>query len=88
MTISKQYNSDMMIDANRDEPTFERYVATIPIRMTVNIQSEEELSFDEIIEKVEEVISNLCEEVYKHKSLSEITNIMVDTDSKWDVVVG
>lgn len=88
MTISKQYNSDMMIDANRDEPIFERYVATIPIRMTVNLQSEEELSFDEIIEKVEEVISNLCEEVYKHKSLSEITNIKVDTDSKWDVVVG
>lgn len=88
MTTSKIIGSDLMLDLDRDEVQMKSYTATIPLRMKVHIDSENELGLDEIIERLGDIISNLCECAYKTKQLSEIENISIDMDTKWDVVVG
>ena len=88
MTTSKIVGSDLMLDMERDEVQMKSYTATIPMKMRVHIDSENELEIEDIIERLGDIISTLCECAYKTKKLSEIENISIDMDNKWDVVVG
>lgn len=88
MTTSKIVGSDLMLDMERDEVQMKSFTATIPLKMKVHIDSEIDLEFEDIIERLGDIISNLCECAYKTKRLSEIENISIDMDNKWDVVVG
>ena len=87
MVTSKIYGSDLMMDTERDEILLKTYEATIPLKMTVRIESENDIGIEEIADRVGDLITVLCEYAYKSRRLSEIENLSVDMGSKWDVVV-
>lgn len=87
MVKSKIINSDLMIDADRDDVNRESYFAKVPLTMTVQMDSEGEMEYGDVIERIEDLVSTLCERIYAIRDLSDITNITIDTNSKWDIEI-